>query len=423
MSAIRADAVHMNLRFQPFSPEAKELIYNIAKEVWIESGKRANAPTRGFAKAVGSIVAALLRGAKRNYGYVYRQMGRDTFKGEEIGYRTFKETIDGLASLAFIKVVRGTGGGNLIGTATRFRATDRLLTLVSDAGVDLGNWRHHFQSLPRPAAVNEPLVLKRSATSAHGKKKPGAIMPFDPALPKPTALAQRVNELNAYFATVRIEPDDAHYAFRRVFNQGETADFDWDKGGRLISLGDSYQQMPQKDRSLIRLNDEQTVEIDLRASHLTILHAVQGASFDPAVDPYVVPGLPRSIVKAWVTMTLGYDKFQTRWSKDNKDKYEAGSGGNLQKNYPIRDVRETVLDCLPILKNWPDSEIRWGDLQYLESCAVIDAVYELATKHGIPALPVHDSIIVPASQHAIASEILRKTFQEQTGVVPVLTAK
>jgi hypothetical protein len=80
-------------------------------------------------------------------------------------------------------------------------------------------------------------------------------------------------------------------------------------------MGDSYQQMPAEDRSKIKLNGEPVVELDIRASHLTILHAKLRRPFDPAGDdPYRHPKIPRYVLKAWVTMTLGYDRFQTRWS-------------------------------------------------------------------------------------------------------------
>jgi hypothetical protein len=223
---------------------------------------------------------------------------------------------------------------------------------------------------------------------------------------------------------VEIEPAESHYAFQRVFNQGDDFGFAWNKGGRLYSMGDSYQQMRRRDRQTMKLNGEAVAELDIRASHLTILHASLKVRFDPlTADPYNVPSIPRDVVKAWVTMTLGYDRFQTRWSKENKHKYRATIGGELQGDFPIGMVREKVLAALPILRDWPDSKVRWGDLQYLESRAVVGAVHELATKHGVPALPVHDSLIVPVSASELAAQVLSETFFQAVGVRPALTVK
>ena len=50
------------------------------------------------------------------------------------------------------------------------------------------------------------------------------------------------------------------------------------------------------------------VEIDLRASYLTIFHAWHGVQLDREKDPYVIPELgeeARDIVKLWVAATFG----------------------------------------------------------------------------------------------------------------------
>jgi hypothetical protein len=128
-------------------------------------------------------------------------------------------------------------------------------------------------------------------------------------------------------------------------------------------------------------------------------------------------------------MTLGHDRFQQRWSKTNKERYleahlKTGIGsGDLQADYPIAEVRKEVLKLLPVLSDWPDCPVRWGDLQYLESCAIVDTVYTLATVHDVPALPVHDSIIVPASKERIARAVLEECFEAHIGVKPALSVK
>jgi hypothetical protein len=259
-----------------------------------------------------------------------------------------------------------------------------------------------------------------------GKRLKGVRIPVDLSSPDAAKLAAQVDELNAFFSPVEIKPDGAHYAFQRVFNQGDLPGFAWNKGGRLISMGQSYQQMSQEDRRKITINGEETVEIDLRASHLTILYAKLGLRFDPAgPDPYQVTDIPRDVVKAWVTQTLGHDRFQRCWSKPNKEKYRSSNRGtgDLQKDYPIRLMKEKIPAHLPVLSGWETCPIRWGDLQYVESCAVVDTVYELATKHNIPALPVHDSIIVAASQQEIAVRVLEECFERQVGVRPALSIK
>ena len=75
---------------------------------------------------------------------------------------------------------------------------------------------------------------------------------------------------------------------RRIFNNGEVPDYAWDKGGRYYSLpGGHYYETwsADKRRSAIKINGEAVEEADLRASHLTLLHALMGWRFDAHVEP------------------------------------------------------------------------------------------------------------------------------------------
>ena len=312
----------------------------------------------------------------------------------------------------------------MVGEATRFRATTTLLALAATYGVIPSNVPAHFRSMPRPVKIKNPLVLKTASRPMGYRKMPGVPMPFNPEEPRAVELAAQVDAINSYLAGVLIEPDGAHYAFQRVFNDGNVPGSKFRKGGRLISMGASYQNGPKDGRKDITINGEATVELDIRASHLTILHARLGAAFDPhAGDPYHHPDIPRDVVKAWVTMTLGYDKFQTRWSDDVRADYRKKHGGDIGKDFPISYVRGEVLGMLPVLRDWATCSVRWGDLQYLESCAIVDTVHPLALEHDVPALPVHDSIIVPASMQGIAEEVLIKCFKKHVGVEPALSVK
>lgn len=421
--SVRDNAKALNLCFRQSSGEAEDLVLSTVKAIAQRKRGKSGRIDRGLIVATGAIIADLLLSAtKDRSSYRYRRMSRESFSGEPIGYRPFKRAIDGLRTAGMIEVLVGTGGGSEIGIATRLRATEALVSRAESHGVTLADWSVHFRALPRLRSIPNPLVLKSSSVVARGEKRPGLPLSVDLGDAKAEAVARQVNELNAFFAGVEICPDYKHYAFQRVFNQGDTSEFDWNKGGRLISMGDSYQQLPRIERKEMKLNGEAVVEIDIRASHLTILHALLKKPFDPhRADPYEVDGVPREVVKAWVTMTLGYDRFQTRWSRTAKEKYLKTHGHELQKVFPIKEVRVKVLDRLPALKNWESCRYRWGDLQFVESCAIVDTVHKLATDYAIPALPVHDSIIVPQHQKVIAEEVLSACFEKHVGVKPAMT--
>jgi hypothetical protein len=56
---------------------------------------------------------------------------------------------------------------------------------------------------------------------------------------------------------------------------------------------------------------------------------------------------------------------------------------------------------------------------FLESQVIIATMFILKD-HGIPSLPVHDSLIVPVSKTWRAREVLRGQFQKVTGRIAQL---
>jgi hypothetical protein len=69
----------------------------------------------------------------------------------------------------------------------------------------------------------------------------------------------------------------------------------------------------------IAIGGEPVAELDIAASHLTLLHGLLGLPA-PQGDPYEVEGLPRDVVKGWVTATIGKGSpVLRRWAKQTKE--------------------------------------------------------------------------------------------------------
>ncbi len=255
-------------------------------------------------------------------------------------------------------------------------------------------------------------------------KVKGGLVVFDPHQRLAVSKIKQVNEINSFFAKQDIQRSHWLSGFQRIFSQGDDLNFKWNKGGRLYALHGGYQQEKGSERAKMMINGEKVVEIDIKASHLTILHALHKKPFDLSVDPYSIPGFPRIIVKQFVTATLGKGKIPTRWSKEHKEAYaERGLGKDLQKDFPFREAKQAILKQLPILTDIEKSPWNWADFQFLESEAIINALYKLAFEHGIPALPVHDSLIVPVSKMELAKDVLSEAFLKSVGVRPELSVK
>jgi hypothetical protein len=234
-------------------------------------------------------------------------------------------------------------------------------------------------------------------------------------------LEAEVHEINRF-----IDQHDlaggTHRGYRRIFNCGDQPDFAWNKGGRLYSQGeDSYQRLHKDARLKMLIDGQPVVEIDVRASFLTILHAQCGIRLDLSRDPYAIEGLPRSVVKAWVTMTLGHDKFHTRWPREISAEYLEEHGKKIGAVYPLRDVHQAVTRALPLLAEWPGLPLSCFDLMYIESVAIIGTMLRLMRERSVVCLSVHDSIIVLLSERDTATRVLREEYQRAAGVEPNLT--
>ncbi|WP_336953282.1 hypothetical protein [Sphingobium aromaticivastans] len=383
-------------------------------------------------QTVGGLLADLMR---HPADYHYRSLHPSGFKGAAVGYRPFTTAIQGMKALGYLEVVMGfwqSEKPNQPGMATRYRLTPAFLKYAADFRVCAVDWSGHFRPPPTGSYNPNPVLVRSAAVKDWNKRLKGALLPISPDDAVAAALGQQVNEINHCRPSFILWAEDkrpnepyraysdyeVHSLFYRGFSNVNGGPNGWNKGGRLYALGGYYQQFPETVRATITINGEATKEIDLTASHLTILYACHGIPID-SVHAYEIEGFPRAVIKAWVTMTLGHKGFHTRWHKDVVAKVKDKKGIDL-KAYSIKAVQAAVLEKHPLLRDWESSEIRWGDLQYLESKVIVDTVHALTVGQGIPALPVHDSLIVPVSKVEIARKVLIEMFEKHIGMTPAL---
>ncbi|WP_443969604.1 hypothetical protein [Sphingobium sp. CR28] len=443
--------IYLSLYFKSESISSVKLIDDIVERL-TNSGVKSH--KKNMIDSLNPIIVGLLRAkaSSTDNAATYRPMGAGDFTGEPIGYRPFKATIDGLESLGYLAVEKANKPAvpNPFdpAKASRFRATDKLIALAEAHGIIPSEWNAHFRAY-RPSTIRNPIILRTSSqwvsTQFGAFKRPNSNMKIDPTDPYVLTEGERINAINRFMAEQDIQPAELMGCFQRIFSCGDDPSFRWNKGGRLYVQGGLYQQEPSEERKLMTIYGEPVVEIDIRASHLTILHALKGIPMK-AGDPYDIPGIPRGIVKSWIAYTLGHTKHpENKWSPASKHSYVrkmcdlhqqemardkkpglcAGlcKGRCLQKLYPMAKLGSKIAAHFPILDDWETSPWRWGDFQFLESEAIIEAVYELAMDHGIPALPVHDSLIVPNSKQTMAKNALEQAFERHVEVRPMMTVK
>lgn len=173
------------------------------------------------------------------------------------------------------------------------------------------------------------------------------------------------------------------------------------------------------------INGEPVAEIDIKASFLTIYHAMAKEPLRGSGDPYVaIAGIERSIVKLWTTVSFGNSKPAMRWPPKTSKDFKKETGKNLGKLARAKDVAQRMLETFPALKKLGENlSEAWAHLQYREGQAVMGTMLILKREHGIPSLSMYDGIIVPKSKADLAQSTLKRVFKEVIGVEPILTAE
>ncbi|MBY8821852.1 hypothetical protein [Sphingomonas colocasiae] len=300
---------------------------------------------------------------------------------------------------------------------SRIRATPAFLALAARHDISPQNARLHFPPTKIREKVSEqgPLYVKEARRSGHGIRIGGAI-----AIDNQEETARRliigIDKFSEFLGEQRVEPFGAT-SFERTFFQLEGEPLQWDRGGRIAAQGArNFQQASARARRRITINGESIVEIDVVACGLSIAHALTGTPIDLSVDPYVFDGLPRKLIKAFIVEKFGPHGLPRAWRWEIARELRFRNEKALQEAYPIKSVRRKIRQRFPLLSDPVD----WTKIQFLESQALWTTITTLAFDHGIPALPVHDSIIIPVSQVDLAGDVLSRCFRSIVGCSPRL---
>ncbi len=433
LSGALAKASYAALNSRPVSDKAKALIDHltaVVEEYELSSGtrvKRRRKKATEFRSAVERLVGDLLLAPLTSAadGWVYRPVGRDHFADAPVSYRTFTRLTECLEALGLlerkdgyrrmVRIDEGDSWQQHYSHATRFRASPNLRAMAEPFGITADNiGEHYIHGLP-----THPLVLRAASTrGSFGQKISGRKVKFE-TNERTQALEQQVKDLNQFLDVFDIR-GGTHRGYIRVFNMGNTPDFDWDKGGRLYSSGEpNYQRLRKDQRARMTINGSPVVELDVRASYLTILFGILERSDELPEDPYAVPHLHREVVKKWMVATIGHNGHISRWpSQLIKDHLEK-TGEDL-KQHRVRDVSAQVFKHLPLFERWAELPVTWADLMYLESEAMVRTMAALMAQ-GIASLTVHDSLIVPEASADLAKASLKAKYLEVCGAEPTVT--
>ena len=427
------DAKWLALGSVPTSPGAVSLIASLASAVAAAETRRNQRLAVSMSKltrAVGAIVGGMLtRWGRPDPCAVYRTIAPAGFTGGLVGHRQFVKAMDGLVEAGAVnktKAVRYTGidwgdGGAFEGMAARYWPSARLLDLAAKHGVSPLSLPADFHTEYSTVAPKVPELVELVALRPprRGKTKPkGKVL-----LPIPPNLAARYEAIR----------DDVAAAnqFAEGFTVNGCIPPRWKRTftatlglhGRWYAAGndDQYQRQRKIRRRAIRISGEPVVEIDIRGSHLMILHGLFGLPA-PEGDPYEFEGVSRDVVKAWITGTLGKGSPVTRWADSvvpsvaKQDAREVGAV--VLTRYPfLANPSKPLANLVSIGK--PQQLLTFA-LMGIEATALTAAISSLRSK-GVLSLPVYDSLIVPAVAEVLAMEEIHLAFHEFEGIDVCLT--
>ncbi|GAA0018531.1 hypothetical protein [Bradyrhizobium diazoefficiens] len=309
--------------------------------------------------------------------------------------------------------------GPSVGRLSRFRATPLLLEMCASRGVTIDNAHEHFV-----VAYDMPSELVQITRPPSPTRDSPRVQRF----------RDEVAALNDFFAKHKLD-NALHVGWVRKFHEAAAPDFDFNKGGRLYSQPGTgqrnYQRMPREQRIALKIDGELLSEIDISGSYLSIFYAAHGEQVNVAgaYDGILGPeDVHRAVVKTWVNASFGNGGLLGQWSdtvkKDFSKKYRSQGWQIDPKSFPVARVRELTLARHPLLATWghgaPGIPRSYGDLMFIESEVIISAMMRLMSDHSVPAIPVHDSILVPRSKAAIARGGLEEQFNKVVGVTPLL---
>jgi len=413
---------------------AKALCADIVRrvEAFGGQGRQRDKLISGAEAFVGSLMLHAYSGC-----WSAQATGNDALKLVPIGGHRLNKIRKALLHANLIEVLPGYFDAEWgAGQSTKFRATRALLHLASAFDVQWRDAWHHFDwvSQRSPDVRREDAIHLRNLSGSQTTIRRGA---------EASRLVREVVEFNAFtrsFSLIYGPADDCRDItpqFRRIFT------CDLGKHGRWYVVGGGYQAMAATprygneekhfrdySRSSLRIDGEPCVELDVRASHLTIIHGLANVPLPAGGDPYaLVDGVPRQVVKAWVSLRIGQGRSPSHWGREMAEDLLRKHGIQLGL-YDIKSISGAIRAAMPFLgRELPDllgineqPKLCSHVLMGIEARALTTAMFALA-KQGILGLPLHDALLVQDQHADQATKAIQASYQVEAGIIPLVRVK
>ncbi|MGJ8547245.1 MAG: hypothetical protein ACSHWZ_17505 [Sulfitobacter sp.] len=382
---------------------------------------------QAFSEAVSAFAADLLlhSGNALSEGFMYRPFDRAKLAETFVSGTNFESLVTywnamGLLEITpFIITKTDFLAAEVKGYAKvrRFRATERFLEQAQEWSLSSDSVVSNFTTSLRRT---ELVQLAGTKKTENGQAKKADLV--QGGGPKFQAEVSRVRMLNGLMRGYRYSLSDIPMV-RRLFHCAERPDFDYNLGGRLYCASqDDWMTMSKQERSHITIEGQPTCEVDVSASHLSILYALLDEKV-PNGDLYAGLAYPRHVVKGVLVSALGSGKLPTRWPRGFSQKYYEDTGHKPGRDYKLKTLVQDLTALHPVLNKLEPGKLDWANLQFEEAECFLSAMFELHQTHKVPSLPVHDSLIVQRQHREIAKKVLSRSYLDRLGFVPRISDK
>ena len=372
---------------------------------------------------------------------------------ENIGYTLVNKILDYLSVKGLIKLKRGKGHAQEEKriTTTCWPTAELILWFETNKIKPLLHDRAELIEL-RKKKISHSTKIEDKTIPIDGKwqtikqeKRVKVVTSIRVSIPKKDKakadqLAQTVRTYNEVWLN-HIATLDGGYIVpwcKRIFNES------LDYGGRFYG---SFQQLPKEQRSRILIDGLSTIEPDYSGYHINLLYTRQGAQLQG--EPYDIAGYDMAVIKAvmlpllnsenlaqlasnvtrsakpelkqwhekWQRKQAHYTKRRAlgiRATRPDKPDYLNGFIEGIPEHTNGKQVIEAIKNKHPLIAHYFGTKNIGVRLQKQDS-EIMAAVLSKLALHGIPALPIHDSIRVKSIDGLHAAEIMKSEYQRITG--------
>lgn len=186
------------------------------------------------------------------------------------------------------------------------------------------------------------------------------------------------------------------------------------RGGRIY--GHWVQMLPSEARQHVTFHNQPSVELDYSSMQLALLYHLHNVPM-PEGELYKIPGTPwpREACKAVLRISVGNStRTKTVISLANELKAMRLKASRAEELYNAFWTRHAA-----VRPHGDDASPSWIKLQALDAQIALKVLCYLA-ELNIPAVPVHDSFVIPAKYEAQCKKAMQKSFADYAPGIPVM---